>query len=219
MPSEIDLARLGLLALAWLGYFLIHSALASLAVKRWVAARFRSWMPGYRLAFNALAVLLLIPPLALTYAERGPWFWQWTGVGWWVSNGLAAAALLAIFWSLRWYDGQEFLGLRQWRGRVRRPEDQERFHLSPLHRFVRHPWYSLGLVLIWTRDMDPVFLLTAIMVSLYLAIGARLEEAKLLVYHGEVYRRYRERVPSLIPLPWRYLGPEAVERLLANERK
>lgn len=219
MSSEIDLARLGLLALAWLGYFLIHSALASLAVKRWVAARFPSWMPGYRLAFNALAVLLLIPALALTYAERGPWLWQWTGVGWWISNGLAAAALLAIFWSLRWYDGQEFLGLRQWRGRVRRPEDQERFHLSPLHRFVRHPWYSLGLVLIWTRDMDPAFLLTAIMVSLYLAIGARLEERKLLVYHGELYRRYRERVPSLIPLPWRYLGPEAVERLLANERK
>jgi len=216
MPPEADAARLGLIALAWLGYFALHSALASLALKRWVARRFPSWMPGYRLAFNALALVLLIPPLALTYAERGPWLWQWTGFGWWLANGLAVAALLAILWSLRWYDGRELLGLRQWRGRVLSPEDQERFHLSPLHRFVRHPWYSLALVLIWTRDMDLAFLVTAVMASLYLAIGARLEEAKLLVYHGEVYRRYRERVPSLIPLPWRFLTAEAAERLAAN---
>lgn len=219
MPAEFDSARLGLIALAWLGYFVIHSVLASLAIKRWVSRRFPGWMPAYRLAFNALALVLLIPPLALTYADRGPWLWHWTGVGWWLTNGLAAAALLAILWSLRWYDGLEFLGLRQWRGRVRRPEDKERFQLSPLHRFVRHPWYSLGLVLIWTRDMDPAFLLTAILLSLYLAIGARFEERKLLVYHGEVYRRYRERVPSLIPSPWRYLTTEAAEELAANERQ
>lgn len=218
MSTEIDAARLGLIAVAWLGYFALHSALASLGLKRWVARRFPRAMPGYRIAYNTLALLLLIPPLVLTYAERGPWLWQWSGVGWWLANGLAAAALLAILWSLRWYDGQELLGLRQWRGRVRRAEDQERFHLSPLHRFVRHPWYSLGLVLVWTRDMDPAFLVSAVAITLYFAVGARLEERKLLVYHGEVYRRYRERVPSLIPLPWRYLGAEAARALSANER-
>jgi hypothetical protein len=68
---------------------------------------------------------------------------------------------------------------------VRAAEDQERFHLSSLHRFVWHPWYSLGLVIIWTRDMAPTFLVTAVMITLYFAVRSGLEERKLLVYHGE----------------------------------
>jgi protein-S-isoprenylcysteine O-methyltransferase Ste14 len=127
---------------------------------------------------------------------------------------LAVAAALGFLWSLRWYDGSEFLGLRQWRRDLRAAEDQEGFHLSPLHRYVRHPWYSLGLVLVWTRDMDPAFLMTALMITLYFALGSRLEERKLLVYHGEIYRRYRRRVPGLIPIPWRYLTGQQARDLM-----
>jgi protein-S-isoprenylcysteine O-methyltransferase Ste14 len=214
--SDIPLERLCLLVLSWMIYFGLHSLLASLWLKRWVAREHPGWMRGYRLFFNSAALVLLVPPLALTYVQRGPWLWEWTGFGWWVTNGLAAAAALGLLWTLRWYDGSEFLGLRQWRGRVRTAEDQERFHLSPMHRFVRHPWYSLGLVLIWTRDMDPAFLATALMISLYFLWGSRLEERKLVLYHGAPYRRYRRLVPRLIPLPWRYLTREQA-RALAGE--
>lgn len=207
------LERLFLLVLSWLVYFGLHSLLASLGVKRWVARKHPRWMCGYRLFFNAAALALLVPPLVLTYAHRGPWLWEWTGLGWWVTNALAAGAALGFLWSLRWYDGSEFLGLRQWRGRVRTAEDQERFHLSPMHRFVRHPWYSLGLVLVWSRDMDPAILTTALMISVYFVWGSRLEERKLVVYHGERYRRYRRLVPSLIPLPWKFLTREQARDL------
>ncbi len=62
MPSPSSLI---LLALLWLGYFLIHSWLASLGLKRWVADQPSSgFTPWYRLIFNILAVLLLIPPVA-----------------------------------------------------------------------------------------------------------------------------------------------------------
>lgn len=206
MLSDAMYVRVGLLGLAWLVYFGLHSLFASLALKRWVAREHPGWMRGYRLLYNLCAVLLLLPPLLLTYRVRGPWLWEWTGAGWWLANGLAVAAALGVVWSLRWYDVSEFLGTRQWRGDARTPEDQEGFHLSPLHRFVRHPWYSLGLVLVWTRDMDPALLTTAVMITLYFALGSRLEERKLLIYHGEVYRRYRRQVPSLIPRPWRCLN-------------
>ena len=177
MPDAVDADRLALLALAWLAYFAVHSVLASLWVKRAIAARRLGWMRGYRLFYNVLAVILVIPPVALTHLERGPWLWQWAGLGWWLANGLAVLALLGLGWSLRWYDGAELLGLRQWRRGMRSVEDQERFHLSPLHRYVRHPWYSLGLVLVWTRDMDVPFLVTALMISLYFVLGSRLEDA------------------------------------------
>jgi len=83
---------------------------------------------------------------------------------------------------------------------------------------VRHPWYFLGLVLIWTRDMDPAFLLSASAMTLYFVVGSLLEERKLIRYHGEVYRRYRKRVPGLIPLPWKYLPAEEADRLVADYR-
>jgi protein-S-isoprenylcysteine O-methyltransferase Ste14 len=215
MVTDAAYLRLSLLVLAWLVYFGLHSLLASLPLKRWVARNHPDWTPGYRLFFNISATLLLVPPLAITYLERGPWLWEWTGIGWWIANGLAAAAAFGILWSLRWYDGSEFLGLRQWRSGVRAAEDQESFHLSPLHRYVRHPWYSLGLVLVWTRDMDPAFLTTAAMITLYFILGSRLEESKLLVYHGERYRSYRRQVPGLIPLPWRYLTRDQARDLTA----
>ena len=198
---------------AWLSYFLLHSLLASLAAKRLVARRWPGLMPAYRLFFNTLAMLLLIPPLWLTYRWDGPWLWRWEGPWWWLANGLALLALALFWWSLRWYDSGEFIGLRQWRRQERRVEDQERFHVSPLHRWVRHPWYSLGLVLVWTRDMNLALLWTAILITLYFVVGSRLEERKLMTYHGRAYARYRERVPGLIPRPWRHLSREEAEAL------
>jgi len=205
--------RLLLLCVVWLLYFLIHSLLASLGVKGWVARRWPGLMPAYRLGFNALAGLLLIPPLYLVYGSGSEYLWRWQGLAGWLANGLALLALAGFYWSLRFYDTGEFIGLRQWRERERKVEDQEHFHISPLHRYVRHPWYSLGLVLIWTRDMTPEFLLTAVLATLYFLFGSRLEERKLLVYHGERYRRYRNRVPGLIPLPWRVLSSEEARAL------
>ena len=210
-PSPLDLV---LLATVWLGYFILHSLLASLTVKGWVARHRPHWMPAYRLFFNLAATLLLLPPLAMSIALRGEPLWQWSGPWRWVSAALMLAALLGFLRSLRHYDSGEFLGLRQWRNREHSVEDQERLHISPLHRFVRHPWYSLGLVLVWSQDMDPAFLTSAIAITLYFVVGSWLEERKLMVYHGEAYREYRRRVPGLIPLPWRYLSRKQVEELL-----
>lgn len=209
-----------LLALAWAAYFTVHSVLASLGLKHWVAAHWPAFMPAYRLCFNAAALALIAPILWFGRSLHGAPLWQWTGIAWWIANGLALAAVGGFIWSLRYYDGQEFLGLRQWRAKITTAEDQERFHLSPLHRFVRHPWYFLALVMVWTRDMDPAFLITALAVTLYFIVGSRLEERKLLAYHGEVYRRYMARVPALLPLPWRYLSKNDAGKLIqfANER-
>ena len=207
------------LAVCWGLYFAVHSVLASFWVKTWVAERRSGWMRGYRLFFNLTALLLLLPPLGLTFYWRGPYLWQWTGLGAWLANGMALLALAGFAWSLRYYDGSEFLGLRQWRLGLISVRDQERFQISPLHRFVRHPWYSLGLVLVWSRDMDPALLTSALLISLYFLVGSRLEERKLLVYHGEAYRRYRERVPALLPSPFRHLTQAQAQRLLDLDRK
>ena len=109
---------------------------------------------------------------------------------------------------------QEFLGLRQLQLNVRKVEDLEHFQLSPFHHYVRHPWYFFGLVLLWTRDMHATMLLSSVFITLYFVIGSRLEEKKLLVYHGDIYRRYMALVPGLIPLHWKTLTKEGAKALL-----
>ncbi len=216
--TESAWPNMALLSFSWIGYFILHSVLASLAVKRRAAAACPNLMRYYRLAFNILAVLLLLPILWLTYHDPGPVLWRWQGIAAWLANGLALAALFGFWLSLRSYDMQEFLGLRQLRSRIARVEDQEHFHLSRFHRFVRHPWYFFGLVMVWTRDMSAATLLSSAMITVYFIVGSRLEEKKLLVYHGDTYRRYMASVPGLVPLPWRSLTGEEADALLEQSK-
>ncbi len=216
---QSNTAHLSILALTWLLYGLLHSLLASLGVKRWVTKCWPTVTPWYRLLYNFLAVVLLLPPLALTLAWRGTPLWEWRGIWEWVAESAALAVVFGFLWTLRYYDGREFLGLRQRRQGEQGIEDQECFRLSPLHRYVRHPWYSLSLVIIWTRDMDPALLVTGIGMTVYFVIGSRLEERKLLFYHGDVYRQYREQVPGLIPCPWMRLSKKAAAELMVSAER
>jgi len=215
---ELSPIQVGLLISAWTGYAALHSALASLSVKRWVAKRWPAAPRCYRLLFNAIALISLIPPVLLTHVLRGEPLWEWTGIGSAISNGLAALAIMGFFISLRGYDTGEFLGTRQWRHRNTVIEDQEHLHISLFHRYVRHPWYFFALVILWTRSMDTALLITALCLTLYFWWGSLLEERKLLIYHGELYAEYRRRVPGLLPLPWRYLSRTEAEFLTKKYR-
>ena len=197
---------------AWLLYFALHSLLASQRCKAAVARCCPAIARRYRLYYNLFASVTLLLPLAIVLRQPGPSLWAWQGAGQWLMNLLALAAILGFLASSRHYDMAAFLGLRGGSGGIGCVD--EPFTLSPFHRFVRHPWYFFGLVLIWTRDMPLAWFLTCLLITLYFIIGSRLEERKLIDEHGELYRRYRERVPALLPLPWKYLTLRDANELL-----
>lgn len=215
---QISVQNIFLLSLIWMLYFTIHSVLASLEVKGFVAAKWPGFIPYYRLTFNAVSLLLMILPLWFSHSLDGPVLWKWDGAWFFVANGLALLAAIGFYWTLNYYDSSEFIGLRQLREGAKTVLEQEHFIISPIHRFVRHPWYFLGMVIIWTRDMDAAFLVTAVAVSIYFIIGSKLEERKLIVYYGEVYKRYMERVPGLFPLPWRFLSKREAQEIMEGYR-
>lgn len=204
---------IGILGAAWLVFGLFHSATASFHVKRWVANRWPAAAPWYRLAYNVVSLIAVLPILYLSYAPGGEPLWQWHGAWRWLSHALAIAGMAGFVVTSRWYDMDAFLGLRQIREGDRQPDGHERFRISPIHRFVRHPWYFFCLILVWSGDKTLPLLVSTIAITIYFIVGSRLEERKLLAIHGDAYRRYMERVPGLVPMPWKRLTAEEAERL------
>ncbi len=201
----------------FLVYFVLHSLAASIMMKQWVAKHWPDVMPFYRLAFNVLAVILSLPLLIVMFLYPGESLWQWQGVGFYLTSAVALLAVFGFFYSLQYYDLSEFWGTRQLKEHITSVYDQESFHISPLHHYVRHPWYFFALVIIWTRDVSTIQLLVYLLVTAYFVLGSRMEEQKLIAYHGEVYRKYQKKVAGIVPLPWKILSAEQAEALLAEQ--
>lgn len=211
----MDLAGL---ALGWIAYAALHSLLAGLRCKVLVTRRWPACAQYYRLAFNLQSVVLVLPLVWATFAIPGEWLWRWTGAWAWLANGLALAALAGFWFSTGSYDMGEFLGLKPLREKRTDAAEHDGFRISFLHRHVRHPWYALGLVLVWTRDMNAPLLVSALAVTLYLFVGAWLEESKLEAHFGAAYRDYRRKVPGLVPLPWKRLSAHEAAELMRRTR-
>jgi protein-S-isoprenylcysteine O-methyltransferase Ste14 len=113
-------------------------------------------------------------------------------------------ALVLFVGGLRIYDLQAFLGLRQWRDyRTGHTSAPPAFRKTGILRYVRHPWYSGGIALLWSLPaLTDVTLVTRSIISAYLIVGALLEESKLRKSLGEPYLSYCREVPML--LPWKF---------------
>lgn len=202
--------HVGLYALAWTLFGVLHSGMASRSFKGWWCRRLGRFAPWERAIFNGVALLStlgvmalgrhLLPPVPLFDPQGG---WRW-GVG--VVQGVG---VVLLGWAALYYDLPRFAGWAQIRA-ARRGEElpPEPLLVSPFHRWVRHPLYATALVVIWARPWDLVTWWTNLFATAYLLVGMTLEERRLLSLYGTGYARFRERVPPLIPNPWRRLPPQ-----------
>lgn len=188
-----------IILLAILLYGAVHTLLASLRAKalarHWFGPAAQRW---FRLFYNFIAILTFLPVLVLPivlvdktlYSIRFPWII--------LTGFIQVAALVALIVGIFQTGLMSFLGIEQLFSRV--DEKPPRLVMNGLYRYVRHPLYTAGLVIIWLMPVMTCNLLALnIGLTLYILIGAMYEERKLLQEYGESYANYRKRTPMLIP--------------------
>jgi protein-S-isoprenylcysteine O-methyltransferase Ste14 len=192
-----------LLALAWTAYCTLHSAMISETATGFLKRRLGDRFRFYRLFFNSVAVLTLIPVLWYAHSLRQEAIFRWEGV-WSVPRYLllACGILLAVAGG-RHYDLGQFLGIGQLRGAsagglAAGGGIDSRGVLG----LVRHPWYTAVVLLLWAGDLDASALVGNVVLTAYIFVGTLLEERKLVHEFGDAYRRYQRDVSMFVPLKW-----------------
>ena len=181
------------------------------AVQHSVMARrqFKEWWTQYVPKSVERSTFVLLSSLALVLL-----FSQWRPIPtvvWQVANPYASMAVMGLSFvgfglvlaSTFLINHFELFGLHQVANSlVGRDMPAQRFRTPVLYKVVRHPLYLGFIIGFWAAPTMTVgHLLFAAVTTAYIFVGIVLEERDLIDIFGDEYRRYRERVPML--LPWR----------------
>ena len=175
----------------------VHSVMASLGFKQLLQNTLGDGtMRFYRLFYNVFSAISFMPILYLTatlpnkdlYQVSSPWnYVMLAGQG--ISTLLLIVAVLQT-------DTLSFVGLRQ----LFSDEKNGKLVTSGLYRFVRHPLYTFGLLILWlSPNMTLNSLVFYTSLTVYILVGAYFEERKLVREFGQAYIDYKASTPMLIP--------------------
>jgi len=180
--------------LSWSIFYIIHSLLASIAVKKAFGHAPQSPSSTYRVLYNLLSIILLAY-LVFKLSQSLPIDNFQLNVLSIVGAYFCAMGVYALFLAFKAFDSKAFLGLK--------PETYPpQLIRSGIYQHVRHPLYTgtffifLGAVVIFpVPAMMGAFMATV----LYIIIGIQLEEKKLIALFGEAYKDYKKEVKAIIP--------------------
>lgn len=209
--GPFELVPLGLApgaALAWdaglsLVFFVQHSGM----IRRPFRARLGRALPApyhgavYSIASGASLLLLI------ALWQRTPVLLTLDGASRWALRGLFVLAGLGFLWAVRSLGSFDTFGLEPIRAHLRGSESRTLpLTIRGPYRWVRHPLYSLFLVLLWTcPDVTADRLLFNGLFTAWIVLGTVLEEGDLVRELGDPYRAYQREVPRLVP--WKRPGP------------
>lgn len=191
-----------------LGYGLIHSVLAATQFKQIMRLLMgpRGYEGLYRLFFNVVAVLLLLPIVWIIVFTPGETVWRVYFPLNIVFLGIQMLGGIGLLVSILQIDGGRFLGLTQsmtWLEGRKLPLPTESLTTGGVYALMRHPLYLFSLMLIWpVTTMTAAWLGFSIGATIYFLLGSLLEEQKLRQAFGASYEHYQRQVPWFLPTGW-----------------
>jgi methanethiol S-methyltransferase len=202
--EPINYMKYVVLAVLVIIWCFLHSAMISVSVTEYFHKRLGHTFRFYRLFFNMVSALTLIPVILYASTARTEPIFNWDGYMRIIQVLLLGTAALLFFLGASHYDAAQFLGFRQIREETlkRGITDAGELDTSGVLSIVRHPWYLATMLLIWARQLDISAILINVILTSYLIAGTYLEENKLVGEFGEKYRAYQKRVSMLIPYKW-----------------
>ena len=189
------------LAILWILWCSLHSFLISrfftVKMKEILGVKFAY----YRLAYNTFSLLALIPVVIYQQHLTEEVIFTWPGFWNILKFSMYFASFILLYGGYRVFDMRYVLGTKQVQEmREGRKVETMDFNTSGILEYVRHPWYSGGILLVWAfGPITDVSLVSKTILTAYIIIGTILEERKLVYEIGEPYLEYRKRVPMLIP--------------------
>ena len=192
---------LSVLVIAWC---FLHSAMISVSVTEYFHKRLGPAFRFYRLFFNMISALTLIPVVLYASSARTEPIFRWDGYLRIFQVLFLGTAALLFFLGASRYDAAQLLGFKQIREETSAKgiTDAGELETSGVLGIMRHPWYLATILLIWARQLDISTILVNTILTSYVVAGAYLEEKKLVREFGEKYRAYQKRVSMLIPYKW-----------------
>ncbi|MEE9910831.1 MAG: hypothetical protein K4571_03820 [Deltaproteobacteria bacterium] len=192
-----------LLALGWIAFVTLHSVLISIAVTDFAERRLGRHYRFYRLFYNAVALITIAPLLWYTARMAGPAFFTWDGPLLGLKWLITLAGVLLFAAALRHYSFLHLLGASQiLEGNRPTAAKPGGIVSTGVLGLIRHPFYSGALLLFWAQDLDGTRLLVNTILTVYVVIGTRLEERKLIREFGDEYIAYQKRVSMFFPWKW-----------------
>lgn len=164
----------------------VHSLFATGGAKNLLRGIDRQW---YRLGYNGVSVVMFVWVMS---AGSGKVLYVAPGVLSLVMYAMQLAVAVILVSCLRQTGAAEFLGIAR--------HTSGPFTDSGWYGMVRHPLYFFSILfMVLNPVMTSQWLLLTIMGTIYFIIGAVIEEKRLTARYGDDYRRYRQRVPFLVP--------------------
>ena len=192
---------LAALSIAWCA---LHSAMIWMSVTDYLRRRLGPAFRYYRLFYNVVATLTLIPVVVFAYSLRTRPLFLWDGYLRTIQVLLLGLSAALFYFGARHYDVRRLLGLKQISEGTSDTAISGTGELATtgVLGITRHPWYLAVMLLIWARPLDVSAILVNGILTVYLVVGTYLEELKLIREFGDTYRRYQHEVSMLIPYKW-----------------
>ena len=185
--------------LIWAGFAFIHSLLIDQRFSNWAKQVMGRYFSYYRLLYNFLSLTLFISLLKYSKSldtelviEFQP---PWTILQYFLLIGSA----FIILWAFLSYDTLEFIGIRQIKDEGNKGHSSVTITNRGLLGVVRHPMYLATIIFMWSLNSTRVDIVVHLILTIYILIGIKLEERKLINQFGSTYIEYQKKVPALIP--------------------